>query len=63
MLRDPGISPEEVIRLEPSPDGTLLRLPDEADRRAMAAGLTAADVLIPKSAPQGIHQLSFVFTP
>ena len=63
MLRDPGIAPEEVLRLEPSPNGTLLRPPDEADRQAMAAGLTAADVLIPRAAPENIQQLAFVFEP
>lgn len=63
MLRDEGIGPEEVLRLEPSPNGTLLLPPDEADRRAMAAGLTAADVLMPKAAPGDIGQLSFEFEP
>jgi predicted ATPase len=61
MLGDPGIGPEEVLRLAPSPNGTLLRLPDEADRQAMAAGLTAADVLMPKAAPEDVQQLAFEF--
>lgn len=56
MLRDVGIGPEEVLRLEPSPNGTEICPPDEADRKAMAAGLTAADVLMPKAAPKNIHQ-------
>jgi hypothetical protein len=61
MLRDEGIGPEEVLRLEPSPNGTLLCPPDEADRQAMAAGLTAADVLMPKAAPENIRQLALEF--
>jgi len=61
MLRDPGIAPEEVLRLEPSEEGTLVKLPDEAERKAMAAGLTAADVLMPKAAPKDIQQLELEF--
>ncbi|MDD3926265.1 MAG: AAA family ATPase [bacterium] len=61
MLRDEGIGAEEVLRLEPSTSGTLLCPPDEADRHAMKAGLTAADVLLPKTAPEGIEQLPSVF--
>jgi hypothetical protein len=60
MLRDPGIGAEEVLRLEPSPDGTLLCRADEADRQAMGAGLTAADVLMPKAAPENIRQMVYV---
>lgn len=63
MLRDEGIGPEEVLRLEPSSQGTLLLPPDEADRRAMAAGLTAADVLMPRAAPESISQLTLEFAP
>lgn len=57
LLSDPGIGPEEVLRLEPSSDGTQLRAPDDADRAAMQAGLTAADVLMPQTAPANIQQL------
>lgn len=61
MLRDPGIGPEEVLRLEPSPSGTLLQRADEADRQAMRAGLTAADVLMPKAAPKNVQQMVLEF--
>lgn len=61
ILRDPGIAPEEVLRLEPSAQGTLLRHADEADRQAMSAGLTAADVLMPKTAPANAHQMVLEF--
>ncbi len=60
MLSDPGIGPEEVIRLEPSADGTLFKQADEADRQSMQAGLTAADVLMPKTAPANSQQLSLL---
>jgi predicted ATPase len=58
MLRDEGIGPEEVLRLQPGPNGTLLLPPDEADRQAMAAGLTVADVMMPKTSPENISQLT-----
>ena len=61
MLSDKSIGPEEVLRLEPSPNGTRICLPDEADRKAMSEGLTAADVLMPKAAPENIGQLTFEF--
>lgn len=59
MLRDPGIGPEEVLILLPSPDGTLIRSAGEADQQAMATGLTAADVLLPRTAPEQIEQMLF----
>lgn len=61
MLRDPGIAAEEVLRLEPGPNGTLLQRADEADRQAMRAGLSAADVLMPKAAPKDIQQMVLEF--
>ncbi len=61
LLSDPGIGSEEVLRLQPGPDGTMLALADEADRQSLLAGLTAADVLMPKAAPQGIEQLVLEF--
>lgn len=61
MLRDPGIAAEEVLRLEPSPNGALPRRAEEADRQAMRAGLTAADVLMPKAAPGDIQQMVLEF--
>jgi predicted ATPase len=61
LLRDPGIAAEEVLRLEPTAQGAVIRAAEEADRKAMRAGLTAADVLMPKAAPAGIQQLVLQF--
>lgn len=61
ILRDKGIGPDEVIRIEPTPEGSLLRLADTDDRALMREGLTAADVLLPKAAPAG-GQLHFDFS-
>jgi predicted ATPase len=63
ILSDLGIGPEEVIRLEPSPDGTILRSPldSPAELEQLESGLTVADVIFPKSAPDRINQLELSF--
>jgi hypothetical protein len=57
MLSDRGVAPEETLLLTPDPNGTLVKAPGNADEEAMRAGLSAADVLIPQTAPQNIEQL------
>lgn len=63
MLQDPGIGGEEVLRLEPSPDGTILKSPLESpdELEQLKNGLTIADVVLPKSAPAAADQLEFSF--
>jgi predicted ATPase len=63
MLSDPGIGGEEVLRLEPSPDGTLFRSPLEQrdELEGLRSGLTIADVVLPKSAPANANQLELCF--
>jgi predicted ATPase len=63
MLSDKGIGGEEVLRLEPSPNGTLIRSPLDSpeDVELLRSGLTIADVVLPKSAPAGATQLEFCF--
>jgi predicted ATPase len=63
ILSDPGIGGEEVLRLEPSPDGTVFRSPlDQADElELLNSGLTVADVVLPKSAPAHSDQLELCF--
>ena len=58
ILGDPGIAPEEVLRLEPTDQGTLVKTTDTGDTEKMRKGLTAADVLLPKSAPKNLSQLA-----
>lgn len=62
LLSDRGIGAEEVLRLTPSIEGTVIQGADEADRQAMLAGLTAADILLPKTAPEQIEQLTLEFS-
>jgi predicted ATPase len=63
ILSGPGIGGEEVLRLEPSTDGTLFKStkddPDEMEQ--LQNGLTIADVVLPKSAPTHAGQLDFCF--
>ena len=61
MLDNMGIGGEEVIRLEPSPDGTKLVSPMDSEEEVeqLKNGLTIADVVLPKSSPQNIQGLLF----
>ncbi len=63
MLSDRGIGGEEVLRLEPSDEGTLFKSPldDPEEMNQLRNGLTVADVVLPKSAPPNIHQLELSF--
>lgn len=63
MLSDPGIGAGEILRLEPSPDGTLLKSPlhSPEEMLQLQSGLTVADVVLPKSAPAGAGQLELCF--
>jgi len=59
LLRDEGISADEVLFIRPDQEGSVLQTPDEHDQAMMQSGLTAADVLLPKSSPD--PQLVFDF--
>ena len=60
LLRDPGVGPREVLRLEPTAKGVEIVEATEEECQAMRkGGLTAADVLLPKTRPANIDQLEF----
>ena len=59
MLSMPGIGANEVLRFEPGNEGTKILAADEQDTLLMKEGLTAAEVLIPKTRPANVEQLSF----
>jgi predicted ATPase len=63
ILSNEDIDASEVLRLEPSKNGTLLRSPleDPDEMAQLKTGLTIADVVLPKSSPKSIHQLEFPF--
>ena len=58
MLGVPGIGANEVLRLKPYAEGTVIHTADEQEIRLMEDGLTAAEVLLPKTRPDQIEQLS-----
>ena len=57
-LADPGIGANEVLRLAPSAEGTGIRTASEQDIQLMEEGLSAAEVLLPKTRPALIERLS-----
>lgn len=60
LLRDGGIGADEVLLIKPDKEGAVLKEPDQDDRIALRnSGLTAADVLLPKSGPSGQLALDF----
>jgi predicted ATPase len=63
MLLDSGLNPEEVVWLEPSREGTVVRsaADDNEVREQIKAGLTIADVVFPRSVPARARQLPLLF--
>ena len=57
LLEDKSIDAREVIRLEPTKDGTLARETSAEDTALIASGYSVAEVLLPKNTPAQIHQL------
>ncbi|MGE0080731.1 MAG: AAA family ATPase [Thiohalomonadaceae bacterium] len=57
LLSNPGIDARGVIVLEPAHEGTNARTVTEEEAIALNAGLSVADVLLPKTRPKGIEQL------
>jgi predicted ATPase len=60
LLSDRGIGGEETVMLRPGPEGTEVYLAsDRPDiRDSLAAGLSVAEVALPRTAPPDLHQLS-----
>lgn len=63
MLIDSGLSANEVVWLEPSGEGTILKSAAEDDDiiKQIAAGLTVADVVFPRAIPARARQLPLLF--
>lgn len=60
LLRDQGIAADEILLVAPSPDGSTVQVGANIDevRQLLAHGLTAADVIIPRTRPDHVEQLS-----
>jgi predicted ATPase len=62
LLQDKSIDPREVIRLEPTLNGTIAEPASEEDVALIAAGYSIAETLLPKVKPAHVNQLA-VFKP
>jgi predicted ATPase len=60
MLSNPGIGGNEVLRCEPRAEGSVIHPADREERNLMRDGLTAAEVLLPKTRPPKIELLSLL---
>jgi hypothetical protein len=60
LLADEGISPEEVLFLVPSNEGTAVKLAaqEPAIRALLQGGASMADAVLPRTAPRNAVQLS-----
>lgn len=58
LLQDHSIDPREVIRLEPTQDGTVVAGPTDQEKELISAGYSIAETLLPKVKPAQADQLS-----
>jgi len=58
LLDDKGIDPREVLRLEPSDDGTRVLESSAEDKALIAAGYSVAEAIMPKVRPTNVDQLA-----
>jgi len=60
LLRDGGIAADEVLLFIPSPEGSDVKVGADIDevRQLLEAGLTAAEVILPRTGPADAIQLS-----
>jgi len=58
LLQDQSIDAREVIRLEPTKDGTVAHETSKSDIEMITSGYTIAEVLLPKTKPAHVNQLS-----
>ncbi|MFA6922277.1 MAG: AAA family ATPase [Gallionella sp.] len=56
LLQDRSIDPREVIRLEPTQDGTRIVEASEQDKELIKAGYSVAETMLPKVKPANIDQ-------
>lgn len=56
LLQDKSIDPREVIRLEPTQDGTRIVEASAQDKKLIEAGYSVAETMLPKVKPANIDQ-------
>jgi len=58
LLSDESLDIREVIRLEPTEDGTVVHEADATDKKLVASGYTVAEALLPRVRPGKLDQLA-----
>lgn len=58
LLSDEALDIREVLRLEPTEDGTVVHEADETDTKLVMSGYTVAEALLPRVMPRKLDQLS-----
>ncbi len=58
LLSNPGIDGRGVLLLEPKEEGTRVRPVDAAEASSLKSGLSVAEVVLPKTHPKTVEQLS-----
>lgn len=56
LLQDKSIDPREVIRLEPTKDGTIIVEASKQEKKLIEAGYSVAETMLPKVKPANIDQ-------
>jgi predicted ATPase len=57
LLSNPGIDGRGIVLLEVTGDGTIGRMLKDDEKMALKAGLSAAEVVLPKTRPDSVSQL------
>ena len=57
LLSNPGIDPRSIVVLEPDKEGSKVRGVNREELAALEVGLSVADVVMPKTRPDGVEQL------
>lgn len=58
LLENKSIDPNEVIRLEPTADGTIALRVNEEDQKMINSGYSIAEIMLPKAKPKNINQFT-----
>lgn len=59
LLSNPAIDPKGIAVLEPTREGTTMRPINDNEAKGLSAGLSVAEVVLPKTRPEGVEQLGF----
>jgi|ERR1700723_301467 len=58
LLSNPGIDARSILVLEPNAEGTTIRAVDDIESVSLNAGLSVAEVVLPKTRPEKVEQLA-----